>query len=103
MTTKQELEEQLKQVTAERDVLLEATQDMRMYDGKPDELEADALGSRAQSLSNQMSAIDSRMSTVGGLPLSEGEKAVLKRYHTDSREKLTAEYDNILMKLNGGK
>ena len=91
MATKQELEQELKQVKEERDDLLSLTHDRN------------ALEHIAATLADHIKATESRVVELGHMSLREGEKAALRAWHAGIKEKLTAEHDDIMKKINGGK
>ena len=91
MATKQELEQELKQVKEERDDLLCLTHGRGALETKVENIAANIVG------------IDARLGELGQMSLREGEKAALRAWHAGIKETLTAEYEYIMKKLNGGK
>lgn len=91
MATKQELEQELTQVKAERDDLLCLTH------GRG------ALEVKAKNIAANIAGIDARLGELGQMSLMEGEKAALRAWHAGIKETLVAEYDYIMKKINGGK
>ena len=91
MATKQELEQELKQVKEERDVLISRSDGMNTPEN------------RAATIAGEITRIDARVVELGHMSLREGEKAALRAWHAGIKEKLTAEHDDIMKKINGGK
>ena len=91
MATKQELEKQLKDMTSERDNLISRSNGMYTPEN------------RAATIDAEITRIDARIGELGQMSLREGEKAVLRSYYADIKEKLTSEYDDIVKKFDGGK